>query len=132
LISLPSLVLSLAFFTIAALTFFTFIPLGLLTGTLAVVLFAWGTRRFMWSRWLARANWGEGTPVPSWPIHPGELGIRPKPLELGLDALALVSIAAGALFGEGVSRSLSLMSLPFILVAVLVSAAAVYEAWLRE
>jgi len=132
LMSLPTLVLSLAFFTIAALTFFTSIFLGVLNGLLGVVLFAWGTRRFMWSRWLARSNWGEGSPVPAWPIHPNEPGIQPKPLELSLDALALVLISVGVFFSEGVARQLSIWSLPFLLVTVLTSTAAVYEAWQRE
>lgn len=125
LVSLPSLVLSLAYFTIAALS------VGLVAGLIGLALGAWGTRRFMWSRWLARANWGEHSPLPSWPIAASELGIQPRPLELILDVIALVAISVGAL-GEGLVRSISLWSLPFILLAVLTSAASVYEAWQRE
>ena len=40
-------------------------------------------------------------------------------------------VAMGA-FGEGVVRVLSLASLPVLAIAVLCSAAAVYEAWQRE
>ena len=129
-VSLPSLVLSLAYFTVAAFAlpdvfnFVTQLVMGLALG-------AWGTRRFMWSRWLAHANWGELTPIPPWPIAASEPGIQPRPLELILDAIALISVSTGAL-GEGLIRSISLWSLPFILLAVLTSAAAVYEAWQRE
>lgn len=126
LVSLPSLVLSLGYFTIAALSF------GVLATIIGLLLGAWGTRRFMWSRWLARANWGDGAPIPSWPIHPSEPGITPRPLELSLDAMTLFFVCCGVLFGEGLLRQVSLWSLPFILLAVLTSAAAVYEAWQRE
>ncbi|MFZ5443493.1 MAG: hypothetical protein ACOZQL_26030 [Myxococcota bacterium] len=126
LVSLPSLVLSLGYFTIAALS------LGVLATIIGLLLGAWGTRRFMWSRWLAQANWGDASPIPSWPIHPSEPGITPRPLELVLDAMTLFFVCCGVLFGEGLLRQLSLWSLPFILLAVLTSAAAVYEAWQRE
>ena len=130
LVSLPSLIVSLAFFTIAV---FALSDLGRLVVdvTIGLALGAWGTRRFMWSRWLAQANWGERSPIPSWPIAASEPGIQPRPLELSIDAVALISISFGAL-GEGLVRSISLWSLPFILLGVLTSAAAVYEAWQRE
>lgn len=129
LISLPSLVLSLAYWTIAVFTLsFTAIAVN---GTIGLALGAWGTRRFMWSRWLARANWGDHSPIPTWPIAASEPGIQPRPLELIIDAIALVSISVGAL-GEGLVRSISLWSLPWILLGVLTSAVAVYEAWQRE
>ncbi len=128
LVSLSAIVLSLAFFTIAVLTISTAF---LVSTCIGLALGAWGTRRFMWSRWLGRANWGESTPIPSWPIAASEPGIQPRPLELILDAIALVAVCMGAL-GEGLVRSISLWSLPFILLAVLTSAVAVYEAWQRE
>jgi hypothetical protein len=126
LVSLPSLALSFAYFTIAALSF------GVIAALIGLSLGAWGTRRFMWSRWLARANWGDASPIPSWPIHAREPGIQPRPLELVLDAAALFFVCMGVLFGEGLLRELSLWSLPFILLAVLTSAGSVYEAWQRE
>lgn len=129
LVSLPSLVLSLAYFTIAIFTL-SFWAIAV-NGTIGLALGAWGTRRFMWSRWLARANWGDHSPIPTWPIAASEHGIQPRPLELIIDAIALVSISVGAL-GEGLVRSISLWSLPFILLGVLTSAVAVYEAWQRE
>ncbi len=130
LVSLSSLVLSLAFFTIMV---FTFSPFTIaINGTIGLALGAWGTRRFMWSRWLARANWGDSSPIPTWPIAASEPGIQPRPLELIIDTIALVSICVGALAGEGFVRSISLWSLPFILLGVLTSAVAVYEAWQRE
>lgn len=125
LVSLPTLALSLAYFTIAA------VSVGFIAAAIGLALGAWGTRRFMWSRWLGRANWGEHSPIPGWPIADAEPGIQPRPLELILDAIALVAICVGAL-GEGLIRSMSLWALPFILLAVLTSAAAVYEAWQRE
>ncbi len=42
-----------------------------------------------------------------------------------------MSICVGAL-GEGLVRSISLWSLPWILLGMLTSAVAVYEAWQRE
>ncbi len=125
LVSLPSLVLSLAYFTVAALS------LGVIAAIIGLALGAWGTRRFMWARWLGRANWGKDSPIPSWPIHVLEPGIAPRPLELVLDAVTLVSVSCGVLLGEGLVRTMSLWSLPFILFAVLASAAAVYEGWQR-
>ena len=130
LVSLPSLIVSLAFFTIAVFALSDLWNLAV-DVTIGVALGAWGTRRFMWSRWLAQANWGERSPIPSWPIAASEPGIQPRPLELSLDAIALASISVGAL-GEGLIRSISLWSLPFILLGVLTSAVAVYEAWQRE
>lgn len=128
-VSLASLVLSLTYFTIAL---FTWNPLSLgVNGAIGLTLGAWGTRRFMWARWLSRANWGQSSPIPSWPISSAEPGIQPRPLELVVDAVALIAICVGAL-GEGLVRSLSLWSLPFILIAVLTSTVAVYEAWQRE
>ena len=124
--SLAGLVLSLAFFTVSALT------LGLTAGLIGLALGAWGTRRFMWSRWLARANWGERPPIPPWPIDEREAGIHPKPLELGIDAFTLMAVSAGVIIGEGLFRSLSLWTLPFVLFGVLTSTVAVYEAWQRE
>lgn len=124
-LSLPALVLSIAFFTMAAVT------LGFLLGAAGLAVGAWATRRFMWSRWLARANWGDAAPVPTWPIAASEPGIHPRPLELALDAVALGSVALCA-FGEGLPRLVSLWSLPFLLLGVLTSAVAVYEAWQRE
>lgn len=124
-LSLPALVLSLAFFTMAAVTF------GLLLGAAGLAVGAWATRRFMWSRWLARANWGHPPPVPSWPIAASEPGIAPRPLELALDAAALGAVSLCAL-GEGLPRLVSLWALPFLLVGALTSAVAVYEAWQRE
>lgn len=129
LVSLSSLVLSLAYFTFAIFTW-SAVPL-FINGCIGLALGAWGTRRFMWSRWLGKANWGESTPIPSWPIAASEPGIQPRPLELILDAIALAAVCRGAL-GEGLVRSISLWSLPFILLAVLTSAVAVYEAWQRE
>ena len=129
LVSLGALVLMLAYFTIAI---WTFSPLTLaINGSIGLALGAWGTRRFMWARWLGRANWGDDAPIPSWPIAPSEPGIRPRPLELILDTIALVAVCYGAL-GEGLIRTISLWSLPFILMGVLTSALAVYEAWQRE
>lgn len=128
-VSLGALLLSLTYFTI---TVFTWSLLALaINGTIGLALGAWGTRRFMWARWLARANWGERAPIPTWPIAASEPGIQPRPLELIIDTIALVSICVGAL-GEGLVRSISLWSLPFILLGVLTSAIAVYEAWQRE
>ena len=129
LVSLGSLVLSIAFFTITALTW-DLVSIAV-NCTIGLALGAWGTRRFMWARWLARANWGDRSPIPTWPIAAAEPGIQPRPLELIIDTIALVSICVGAL-GEGLVRSLSLWSLPFILFGVLTSAVAVYEAWQRE
>ncbi len=126
LVSLPSLVLSLAYFTIAAISW------SVLATGIGLCLFAWGTRRFMWARWLGRANWGAQSPIPTWPIAASEPGIAPRPLELTIDALTLGSVCLGVLFGEGLLKSMSLWALPFILLAVLTSAAAVYEAWQRE
>ncbi|MFO0596208.1 MAG: hypothetical protein U0228_12910 [Myxococcaceae bacterium] len=126
LISLPALVLSLGYLTIAALS------IGFIAVCAGTFIFAWGTRRFMWSRWLAHANWGPRPPVPSWPINPEEPGIQPRPLELGLDALVLFLVSLALLLGDGLLRTLSLWSLPFVLLAVLVSTVSVYEAWQRE
>lgn len=125
LVSLPSLVLSLAYFTLAA------VSVSVVAGFIGLALGAWGTRRFMWARWLGLANWGEASPLPNWPIAPSEPGIQPRPLELIIDGITLVSVCIGAL-GEGVIRTVSLWSLPFVLLAVLASTAAVYEAWQRE
>lgn len=130
LVSLSSLVLSIAYFTITVFTVGNLIAL-VINCTIGLALGAWGTRRFMWARWLARANWGDASPIPTWPIAASEPGIQPRPLELILDAIALVSVCVGAL-GEGFVRSMSLWALPFILLAVLTSAVAVYEAWQRE
>lgn len=129
LVSLASLLLSLAYFGIAV---FTVDVVNIITQlAMGVALGAWGTRRFMWSRWLARANWGEHTPIPPWPISAAEQGIQPRPLELILDLIAFVAVSVGA-GGEGLIRSISLWALPFMLLAVLTSAASVYEAWQRE
>ena len=125
LLSLPTLVLSLAYLTIAAMSF------GVVAACIGLTLGAWATRRFMWSRWLAKENWSDRSPIPPWPIAAGELGIKPRPLELPLDALALVAICVGAL-GEGLVRAISLAALPGVLLGVLISAASVYEAWQRE
>jgi hypothetical protein len=125
-VSLASLVLSLGYFTIAALS------VSVLCTLIGLALGAWGTRRFMWSRWLARANWGSASPLPTWPIDPSEPGIKPTALELILDAVAFGAICWGVLLGEGLVRTVSLWSLPFILFAVICSAASVYEAWQRE
>lgn len=124
--SLGGLVLSLAFFTTAVMAF------SITAGAAGLVLGAWGTRRFMWSRWLGHANWGDRTPIPAWPINQAEPGIMPRPLELSIDALALFFTALGVIVGEGLLHSLSLWSLPFVLVAVLTSTLSVYEAWQRE
>lgn len=129
LMSLAGIVLSFAYFTITIFTF-NLITLAI-NGTIGLALGAWGTRRFMWARWLARSNWGESSPLPSWPIAASEPGIRPRPLELIIDTIALVGVCVGAL-GEGVVRAMSLWALPFILLAVLTSTLAVYEAWQRE
>ncbi len=123
--SLGAIVASLAFFTVAALSF-SFWPF--LAG---LTLGAWGTRRFMWARWLGKQNWGEATRIPSFPIAPSEPGIKPNGLELVIDVLALVSVGACAL-GDGALRAMSLATLPVLATAVLCSAAAVYEAWQRE
>lgn len=124
-VSLFALVLSLGYFTVAALT------VGLTPGLAGLALGAWGTRRFMWARWLGRQNWGEATPIPTWPIAASEPGIKPTAFELVLDTVTLCSVGACAL-GEGLLRAMSLWSLPVIATAVLCSAAAVYEAWQRE
>ena len=129
LVSLGSLGLSIAFFTITALTW-DLVSI-VMNCTIGLALGAWGTRRFMWARWLARANWGDRSPIPTWPIAASEPGIQPRPLELIIDTIALVAICVGAL-GEGLVRTLSLWSVPFILLGVLTSAVAVYEAWQRE
>jgi hypothetical protein len=125
LLSLPALVVSIAYFTIAVMS------LGITQGLIGLALGGWGTRRFMWSRWLARANWGERGPIPTWPIAPSERGISPNAFELAIDVIALFLVGLGC-FGEGLPRALSLWTLPFLLVGVLVSAASVYEAWQRE
>lgn len=124
--SLGGVLLSFAFFTTAAVAF------SITAGVAGLALGAWATRRFMWSRWLGHANWGERTPIPAWPINQAEPGIMPRPLELFIDALALFFTALGAIIGEGLLHSLSLWSLPFVLVAVLTSTVSVYEAWQRE
>ncbi|MFT3708190.1 MAG: hypothetical protein QM817_11105 [Archangium sp.] len=124
--SLAGLVLSLAFFTVSV------VAISIIAGVIGLALGAWGTRRFMWSRWLGQANWGDRTPIPSWPINSGEPGIQPRPFELGIDAITLFVVALGVMLGEGLLRSLSLWSLPFVLVAVLTSTVSVYEAWQRE
>ncbi len=124
-VSLCSLILSLACFAIAVMS------LHILPGLMGLALGAWGTRRFMWSRWLGRANWGQRNPIPHWPISETEPGLSPRMLELGLDASTLILVCLGAL-SEGLLRALSLSSLPIILLAVLTSAGAVYESWQRE
>jgi len=124
-LSLPALALALAYLTMASVTFS--IPLGIA----GLAVGGWATRRFMWSRWLARANWGGDAPVPSWPIAEDERGIAPKGLELGLDVLALGSVAF-TMLGDGLPHLVSLWALPFLGLGALVSALAVYEAWQRE
>ena len=123
--SLGAVVLSLGYFTVAALS------LGIIAGLAGLALGAWGTRRFMWARWLARQNWGNASPLPTWPIAAEEPGIKPFWFELLIDCFVIFFVAMGA-FGEGVVRVLSLGSLPVLALAVLCSAAAVYEAWQRE
>ena len=123
--SLGAVVLSLGYFTVAAMSF------GLVAGLAGLALGAWGTRRFMWARWLAKQNWGNASPLPAWPISPEEPGIKPYWFELLIDCLVVFFVSMGA-FGEGVVRVLSLSSLPVLAIAVLCSAAAVYEAWQRE
>ncbi|MGV3624004.1 MAG: hypothetical protein ACO1OB_24515 [Archangium sp.] len=124
-VSLSAMVLSLGYLTIAALSIsFT----AALAGS---VLAAWGTRRFMWSRWLGRSNWGEASTIPPFPIAASEPGIKPHWFELVLDTFLIGTIGTCAL-GEGVVRAISIASLPVIAVAVLCSAAAVYEAWQRD
>ncbi len=123
--SLGALVLSLGYFTVAAMSF------GIIAGLAGLALGAWGTRRFMWARWLAKQNWGAASSVPNWPISADEPGIKPFWFELVIDCFVMLFVSMGA-FGEGVVRVLSLCSLPVLAVAVLCSAAAVYEAWQRE
>lgn len=123
--SLGAVVLSLGYFTVGAMSF------SVVAGLAGLALGAWGTRRFMWARWLAKQNWGSTSPLPDWPISPDEPGIKPRWFELIIDSLVIFFVAMGA-FGEGVLRVLSLSSLPVLATAVLCSAAAVYEAWQRE
>ncbi len=123
--ALGGVVGSLIYFTVGAMALqLTAILAGLALG-------AWGSRRFMWARWLARQNWGRGAPIPTWPISADEPGIAPRWPELLLDVLAVLAVGAGAL-SSGVVRALSVATLPLLAVAVLCSAAAVYEAWQRE
>ncbi|PZR10201.1 MAG: hypothetical protein DI536_20460 [Archangium gephyra] len=124
-VSLGAMVLSLGYLTVAALSF------GLTAALAGFVLAAWGTRRFMWSRWLGRSNWGEASPIPPFPIAATEPGIKPHWFELVLDTFLIGTIGSCAL-GEGLLRAMSLASLPVIAIAVLCSAAAVYEAWQRD
>jgi hypothetical protein len=124
--SLAGLVLSLAFLSVSALAF------SITAATLGLVLGAWGTRRFMWSRWLGQANWGDRSPIPSWPINSAEPGIQPKPFELLIDAAVVAVVVFAANDAEGLIHSMTLWSLPFVIVAVLTSAVSVYEAWQRE
>lgn len=124
-VSLAAMVVSLGYLTIAALS------LGFLAALAGFVLAAWGTRRFMWSRWLARQNWGDASPIPPFPISAAEPGIKPNLLELVLDTFLIGTIGSAAL-GEGLVRAVSLAALPVVALAVLCSAAAVYEAWQRE
>lgn len=123
--SLPSLLLALALFGFASL------GLNLGAAALGVLLSAWATRRFMWARWLARANWGDRSPVPTWPISADEAGIRPTFLELTLDALTL-AVAAWGVTQEGALRWLSLGALPLVGLATLAALAGAWDTHRRD
>lgn len=122
--SLGGLLASLALFGLASLA------MNATAAALGLALGAWGTRRFMWARWAARANWAE-PPVPAWPIHPLEPGIHPRWLELGLDAATVAALAYGAT-QEGALRWLSLAALPIAGVGALAALAAAWDAHQRD
>lgn len=122
--SLAGLVASLALLGLGSLA------VNLTAAVLGVALGAWGTRRFMWARWAAKANWAE-PPVPSWPIHPSEPGIHPRWLELALDAVTLAALAFGAT-QEGALRWLSLGALPVAGAGALAALAAAWDAHQRD
>ena len=124
--SLVGLAASLGLLTLAVMLF------NLTTGVIGLSMFAWGTRRFMWSRWLARSVWGPTTPVPAWPISPAEAGLTPALPELALDAVLLGCAGLGAVFNAGLPQHASVAALLFSLGAVFTSMAAVAEAWKRE
>ncbi len=96
-------------------------------GLVSFAVGAWATLRFMWGRWLARANWGERPPVPSWPINPDERGLRPRALELFVDALALGALTAGV-FDEGALRTLCQLGLPLVGIGSAAALGAVWDA----
>jgi hypothetical protein len=121
-VSLWALTLAVGYFTIALFT------MGVLGTLIGLTMSAWGTRRFMWSRWLAQVCWATKSPIPAFPILATEVGLQPTAMELTLDGALLTLLLCGTLVGEGAIQALSAVAFPVVFLAALSSTVAVYEA----
>jgi hypothetical protein len=117
-------------YALASLTFALAMS-SVITGAVSLLVGAWATRRYMWARWLARANWGPRPPLPSWPIDPNEPGTEPRAAELLLD-VATVGALATLASREGLAGTLGLAGLVPAAVASVASIAAVWDARQRR
>lgn len=121
-ISLAGLVISLGALTTAAVAW------SLPAGAAGVLLGATATRRFMWSRWLARSNWGDRSPLPPWPIDPNERGMKPQWIDLALEVSGLAALLYGANDSTGLVHAVCFWSLPVSALGIVLTLLALFEA----
>lgn len=102
--------LSIAAASLGILTFsfFTLDVRGMVLGALAGF---YSGLRLLWSRWLSKANWGDASPVPSWPLNASETGRPPMLRELGFEVLMIIAALWLRRGGDGIVSMLAFVTL---------------------